>query len=96
MKPTVESEKDIEKKLAGQIDSLGGWSVKLLSIYVKGLPDRLCLFPGGKIAFAEVKTTKKKPTKIQKLIHRKLRALGFTVVVIDSTTGINEFLEKYR
>lgn len=59
------------------------WVIKLLSTFVKGLPDRMILCQGGYVGFAEIKTTGKKPTKIQTYIHEKLRALGFKVFVID-------------
>ena len=59
------------------------WEIKLLSTFVKGLPDRMILCRGGYVGFAEIKTTGKKPTKIQTYIHEKLRALGFKVFVID-------------
>lgn len=83
-----ESEKTLEKKVAAKIESLGGWSIKMLSTYVTGLPDRLCLLPGGKVLFVEVKTTGKKPTKIQERVHDRIRKLGFKVLVIDNSLGI--------
>lgn len=43
----------------------------------------MILCQGGYVGFAEIKTTGKKPTKIQSLIHSKLEALGFKVFVID-------------
>lgn len=91
----VESEKALERKLAKDVGALGGWTVKLLSMFVKGLPDRLVLMPKGRVAFAEIKTTKKDTTKMQKFIHRKLRKLGFTVVVLDTSVGIDEFLKIF-
>jgi hypothetical protein len=94
--PTVkESEKDLENRLVARIAAVGGWAVKWPSIFVKGLPDRICLFPGGRIAFAEVKTTGQKPTKKQGQIHRKLIALGFAVEVIDTTEKINKFIRAH-
>lgn len=84
----IESEKVLERKLSKKIEQLGGWSIKLLSTHVTGLPDRLCLLPGGKVLFVEVKTTGKKPRKIQIKIHEKLRGLGFEVLVIDNSEQI--------
>lgn len=43
----------------------------------------MILCKGGYVGFAEIKTTGKKPTKIQLYIHDKLRGLGFEVFVID-------------
>lgn len=91
----IESEKDLERKLAKDVEELGGWTIKLLSTFIKGLPDRLVLMPKGRVAFAEIKTTKKDATKMQKFIHKKLRGLGFTVVVLDTSVGIDEFLKTF-
>ena len=86
----IEKEKNLEKRLHDQVVSRGGWTIKLSSYLVGGLPDRLCLFPGGKAAFVEVKETGKKPTKLQLLTHRRLKQLGFEVVVIDSSEKIEK------
>jgi len=90
----MDSEKLIEKTLAAEVKKLGGWSLKLLSTYVTGLPDRLILLPGGVIFFVEVKTTGKKPTTIQLIIHERLRRLGFRVEVIDSLKQLNQILNN--
>ena len=92
----IESEKVLEKYLVSEVKSLGGWAVKLLSGLVTGLPDRLILLPGGVVAFVEVKTTGKKATPRQLIVHKKLRALGFRVEVVDSREGINNFINFYR
>lgn len=55
---------------------------------------------GGYVGFAEIKTTGKKPTKIQTHIHEKLRALGFKVFVIDDLesrdSAVSFFLNNVR
>lgn len=90
------SEKTIERHFATQVKLLGGRSFKLPAVYVSGLPDRMALLPGGVVFFAELKTTGKKPTPIQKLIHKKIRALGFAVYVLDSLELVNETINKYK
>ena len=92
----IEREKALEKKLTNEVKKRGGWAVKLLSSLVSGLPDRLCLLPGGRLFFAEVKGTGLKPTKIQKFVHDKIRGLGFRVEVVDSTEKINQILKDYE
>lgn len=84
----IESEKQLERDLKELIESGGGMCIKLLSQHITGLPDRLCLLPGGRAFFVEVKTTGKKPRKIQEFIHEKLRSLGFSVYVLDSTPAL--------
>jgi hypothetical protein len=85
----VESEKLLERKLTAKVKSLGGWSIKLLPFIINGLPDRLILLPVGRAVFAEIKTTKKDPTKLQLVRHKKLKRLGFEVLIIDTSNRIN-------
>ena len=78
------SEKDLERTFSEKLNRTKKvWVIKLLSTFIKGLPDRMILCQGGYVGFAEIKTTGKEPTKIQTYIHEKLRALGFKVFVID-------------
>ena len=79
------SEKDLERTFSDLLNRTKKvWVIKLLSTFIKGLPDRMILCKGGYVGFAEIKTTGKKPTKIQLYIHDKLRSLGFEVFVIDN------------
>lgn len=89
----VESEKLVERKLVELTKINNGMCIKLLCNHILGLPDRLCLFPGGKLAFVELKTTGEKPKRIQIFMHKKLRALGFRVEVIDTVEGVIEFVD---
>ena len=93
----IESEKKLERSLKSAVESkLNGLPLKLLSAHITGLPDRLCLIPGGRLFFAEIKTTGKKPRKIQLLIHRKLRELGFRVEVIETTEQMQNIIRDYE
>lgn len=89
-----ESEKAIERKLVEQVKACGGLCIKLLTYQFIGLPDRMCLFPNGKIVFVELKSTGEKPKKIQISVHNKLRALGFRVEVIDTVEGVNYLVNQ--
>lgn len=101
MSREIISEKDLERTFSGRLNRTKKvWVIKLLSTFVKGLPDRMVICRGGYVGFAEIKTTGKKPTKIQTYIHEKLRALGFTVFVIDDLesrdNAISFFLNKVK
>ena len=87
MKP---AERDIEKHLSDHVKALGGLSLKLTTLHTTGLPDRLCLLPGGRCLFVELKAPGKKPRKIQTYMHHKLRGLGFKVLIIDSKEGVKD------
>lgn len=90
----IESEKIIERKLVEQVKLNEGLCIKLLCDQFIGLPDRLCLLPNGKLVFVELKTTGKKPRRIQTVVHNKLRKLGFRVEVIDTTAKVIELIEN--
>lgn len=89
----IDSEKIVERKLVELVKINSGMCIKLLCDQLIGLPDRLCLFPGHKIAFVELKTTGQKPRRIQAYMHKKLRALGFRVEVIDTIEDVISFVE---
>lgn len=89
----ITSEKVIERKLVELVKLNGGMCIKLLCDQLIGLPDRMCLFPGHKIVFVELKTTGRKPKRIQAHMHNKLRALGFRVEVIDTVESVINFVD---
>lgn len=55
----------------------------------------MILCKGGYVGFAEIKTTGKKPTKIQAYIHDKLRSFGFEVFVIDDIESRNDAISFF-
>jgi hypothetical protein len=89
----IDSEKLVERKLVELVKINNGMCIKLLCDQLIGLPDRLCLFPNHKMAFVETKTTGQKPRRIQAYMHKKLRALGFRVEVVDSIESVINFVE---
>lgn len=90
MKKDETSEKVFERTLSKYVDDQGGVAVKLLSQFIKGLPDRMFLLKSGIVVFVEFKSTGKKPTKIQEYIHKRIQALGFPVLVVDSVESYKE------
>jgi hypothetical protein len=77
----MESEKDTERYLVNQIEALGGLCRKYVSPGVKGVPDRICLVPGGKLIFVELKSEGAHLTPMQVREHSRLRGLSFNVFV---------------
>ena len=88
-----ESEKTLERKLKNSVEDLEGLCIKLVCLHFTGLPDRMILLPGGIVKFAEVKTTKKKPSPRQEYVARQLRKLGFEVWIIDSTIELKKMMK---
>lgn len=90
------SEKRIEYKLNTAITCIGGKSIKIFNPWDVGLPDRLLLLPGGRVVFAELKSTGEKPRPIQIEQHKRLRELGFRVEVIDELEQIDELINDIQ
>ncbi|NRS50987.1 VRR-NUC domain-containing protein [Brevibacillus sp. HB2.2] len=88
-------ESAIEKYLREQVKAAGGRAYKFVSPGNAGVPDRLVLFPKERAYFVELKAPGKKPTPLQTVQGDKLRKLGFTVEVIDSKKGVDEFIRKH-
>ena len=77
-------EREVERALIRAVKKAGGMCLKFVSPSRAGAPDRLCLLPGGRMFFAEVKRPGGKPRPLQLKRHEELRKLGFAVYVIDS------------
>ena len=95
-RPKAESEKTLERRLVAEVRRLGGMAVKQTAQYHRGLPDRIVLMPHGLAYFAELKSTGRKPTDLQRTTIAELRGLGFTAAVIDGTEGLDAFLSLLR
>jgi VRR-NUC domain. len=89
-------EKDIEQKLVKAVKAAGGLALKFISPGHDGVPDRLLLLPGGRMAFAEVKARGMKPRPLQIRRHGTLQRLGFKVYVIDGEGQIGGMLDEIR
>lgn len=88
------SEKATEKTLKSEVEKRGGLCLKLLPFQFSGLPDRLCLLPGGKIFFAEIKDVKEVPSKLQLKVKKSLEKLGFKVYVVRTIFDIEKIFNK--
>ena len=89
-------EKTIEAKLVTAAKRLGGLALKFISPGLDGVPDRLVLLPGCRLAFIELKAPGKRLRPLQERHKRQLEALGFRVFVIDSTEQIGGTLDEIR
>lgn len=89
-------EKIIEQKFRAAVKAAGGVAVKFVSPGLDGMPDRLALLPGGRVAFVEVKAPGKKPRPLQQARHRMLRRLGFRVYVLDDEGQIGGIVDEIQ
>ncbi len=74
-------EKEIERKLKVLVEgTLGGLCLKWVCPGWSGVPDRILLFPGGKVCFVELKRPKLGHVNpLQTWWRRRLEGYGFTV-----------------
>ena len=89
-------EKTVETKLVKAVKSMGGLAPKFISPGLDGVPDRLVLLPGGKIAFIELKATGKKLRPLQERRKRQLEKLGFSVYCIDRADQIGGIIHEIQ
>jgi len=89
------NEKPIEAKLQKGVTRLGGLCLKLPAVYFTGIPDRLCLLPGGRLYFVETKSSGKDLSPRQAYVKRLLEGLGFKVWKVDSEAALAECLRSF-
>lgn len=86
----------VERKLTTEVKKRGGLAVKFVSPGFDGVPDRLVLFPGGRLAFVELKASGKKMRPLQVRRAKQLTALGFHVYCVDNTEMIGGVLDEIQ
>ena len=89
-------EKVIEQKLVAEVKKAGGICPKWVAPGFDGVPDRIAMFPSGKIAFVEVKAPGEKPRPLQRARHELLIKLGFRVYVLDEIEKIGGVIDEIR
>jgi hypothetical protein len=89
-------ETHIERSLTKKVRLMGGLALKFISPGFDGVPDRLVLLPGSKIAFIELKAPGKTLRPLQVKRKRQLEALGFSVYCIDGIEQIGGILDEIR
>lgn len=89
-------EKTVESKLVKAVKSMGGLAPKFISPGLDGVPDRLVLLPGGKMAFIELKAPDKKLRPLQVRRKRQLESLGFLVYCMDRPEQIGVILSEIQ
>ena len=89
-------EHTVERSLVTEAKKRGGLAPKFVSPGFDGVPDRLVLFPGGRLAFVELKAPGKTMRPLQLRRAAQLMALGFRVYCIDRTEQIGGVLDEIQ
>jgi len=85
-------ESEIEKYLVKRVKELGGEVRKAKWIGRRGAPDRLVMLPINRTIWVELKATGKVAEPHQLREHKRMKAMGQSVVVIDSLEGVDALL----
>lgn len=88
-------EKDLECKLRERIAKAGGRCLKFEAPGNAGVPDRIVVFPGGKIVFLELKTLQGTLRPLQKKWNQELRQLGCDARILKGECEVEAFLEEF-
>ena len=86
----------VEQKLMKAVKYVGGIALKFISPGWAGVPDRLILLPGKRLAFVEVKAPGMQLRPLQVKRKRQLESLGFSVYCIDHPDQIGGVLDEIR
>jgi hypothetical protein len=89
-------ESSIERRFAIEAKKRGGLAAKFVSPGLDGVPDRITLLPGGKMAFVELKAPGKTLRPLQALRMEQLEGLGFRVFVVDGPEQIGVVLDAIQ
>ena len=87
-------ERTIEQRLVEAVRKAGGLCPKFVSPGWDGVPDRIVLFPGGKMGFVELKAPGQKLRPLQVQRKRQLEGLGFLVYCLDRPEAIGGILDE--
>ncbi len=92
---TIES--DIEKWLATLVKKEGGIYLKIPAMYMSGIPDRLVLLPGRRMAFVELKRPiGGKRAMLQKYWNKKLTDLGYMCEWVQTKDEAENLIAKLK
>lgn len=91
----MDSEKSIEQYLAKKVRDVGGRAYKFVSPGNAGAPDRIVIFPAGRIVFTELKCETGELSVLQKNQIKKLRSLKQEVRVIYSKAEVDKLISEF-
>ena len=83
------NESKVERELVKQVKAHGGLCIKLVPMFFAGLPDRLVLMPDSQMCFVETKAPGLTARKLQLVVHKMIRNLGFKVYIVDNYATIS-------
>lgn len=87
-----ELERNVERRLVRGVKALGGIAYKWVCPGTVGVPDRIVVWPGGRVDFIELKTETGVLSPRQKVVLDHLRSLGCNVRVLRGSDAVAAYL----
>lgn len=88
-------ESTIERYLVRKVKAAGGECYKFVSPGRKNVPDRLCVFPGARLCFVELKAPGETASAAQLREHGRLWRLGIPAHVADAKVLVDYYVSLY-
>ena len=86
-------EDEIENYLVKRVEGVGGKAIKFNPHNNRGLPDRICFFPGGLLVLVEVKRPGLRPRKNQEKRLEWFRKKGFQATWADTRLRVDKIMD---
>jgi hypothetical protein len=86
-------ERDLEMRFRRKVTAAGGITEKIAPVRA-GVPDRLVLWPGGRIELVELKTETGQLSPIQAVWHQRAAERGVIVVVLHGPAEVDAYVER--
>ncbi|TDQ39221.1 VRR-NUC domain-containing protein [Aureibacillus halotolerans] len=89
-------ERQVEKYLKTNIERLGWKCLKFESPGYAGVPDRICLLPGGRTVYVECKRPGENLRKLQQKRKKDFEALGHEVFKVDDYDSVDRLIDRIK
>ena len=85
-------EKDVESYFKEELNRRGCLVMKFVSPGLAGVPDRIVLFPAGRVEFVELKRDGEKPRPLQRGVMRLFAMRNVHVHVVAGKREVDSFV----